>query len=114
MKSASKNANSKKFLFELSEEQKQEIKQAFDVLEQERQNNSIPIKDLNIVLRALGFEVTKDEMNKIMNELDKGEEDLLRYEEFFEIMQKKFVKNIFNRVIELILEIIFVSIKLNF
>ncbi len=94
-RSPTKNTNSKKLLFELSEEQKQEIKQAFDVLEQERQNNCIPMKDLNIVLRALGFEVTKDEMNKIMYELNKGEEEMLRYEEFFEIMKKKFVINYF-------------------
>jgi len=90
-RSPSKNAYSKKLLFELSEEQKQEIKEAFEVLDQERQSNSIPIKDLNIVLRALGFEVTKEEMNKIMKELDKNEDDMLKYEDFFEIMQKKFV-----------------------
>jgi len=96
LKSASKTAYSRKYLFELSEDQKQEIKEAFDVLDQERQSNSIPMKDLNIVLRALGFEVTKEELNKIMVELDKGEEDMLKYEEFFEIMQKKFVKLIFN------------------
>lgn len=91
MKNLPKTSYSKKFLFEISEEQKQEIKEAFDVLDQERQSNSIPMRELNIVLRALGFEVTKEELNKIMKELDKSEEDMLKYEEFFEIMQKKFV-----------------------
>ncbi len=92
IKSGSKASYSKRFLFELSEEQKQEIKEAFDVLDTEK-INTIPMKDLNIILRALGFEVTKEEMNKIMKELEKNEDDVLKYEEFFEIMQKKIVRN---------------------
>lgn len=77
-------------LFDLSEEQKQEIKEAFDVLDVEKVN-AIPFKDLNIILRALGFEVTKEELSKISNEFCKGEDDVLKYEEFYEIMQKKIV-----------------------
>ena len=37
----------------------------------------------------MGFEVTKEELSKISIEFDKGEDDLLKYEEFYEIMQKK-------------------------
>jgi Ca2+-binding EF-hand superfamily protein len=86
-------------LFDLSEEQKQEIKEAFDVLDVEKVN-AIPFKDLNIILRALGFEVTKEELSKISNEFFKGEDDVLKYEEFYEIMQKKIViKNNQNKII---------------
>lgn len=81
----------KKLLFDISEEHKQEIKEAFDVLDSDK-INAICFKDLNIILRALGFEVTKEEISKISKEFEKGDEDLLRYEEFYEIMQKKFVK----------------------
>ena len=96
MRSSHKTGSSaKKLLFDLSEEHKQEIKEAFDVLDTEK-INAISFKDLNIILRALGFEVTKEELAKISVEFDKGEEDLLKYEEFYEIMQKKIVNKIFN------------------
>ena len=79
-----------RLLFDLSEEHKQEIKEAFDVLDTEK-INAISFKDLNIILRALGFEVTKEELEKISLEYTKGEDDLLKYEEFYDIMQKKIV-----------------------
>ena len=94
MRSNIKTGSAKKLLFDLSEEHKQEIKEAFDVLDTEK-INAILFKDLNIILRALGFEVTKEELSKISVEFDKGEDDLLKYEEFYEIMQKKIVKLIF-------------------
>ena len=90
MRSGQKQS-SKKLLFDLSEEHKQEIKEAFDVLDIERQN-AIPFKDLNIILRALGFDVTKEEISKISLDFEKSEDDLLKYEEFYEIMQKKIVR----------------------
>jgi Ca2+-binding EF-hand superfamily protein len=80
-------------LFDLSEVQKQEIKEAFDVLDVEK-INAIPFKDLNIILRALGFEVTKEELSKISVEFNKTEDDVLKYEEFYGIMQKKIVMKI--------------------
>ena len=92
MRSGTKtSASAKKLLFDLSEEHKQEIKEAFDVLDVDK-INAISFKDLNIILRALGFEVTKEELSKISVEYDKGDDDILKYEEFYEIMQKKIVK----------------------
>lgn len=90
---SNKTSSPKKLLFDLSEEHKQEIKEAFDVLDADK-INAIYFKDLNIILRALGFDVTKEELDKISKEFDKGEDDMLKYEEFFEIMQKKIVMNI--------------------
>ena len=94
-KLASKSGNQlKKLFFELTEEQKQEIKEAFDVLDTDK-TNLIYLRDLNIILRALGFEVKKDEISNILNDLQKTEDDQIKYDDFYEIMKKKFVNFLF-------------------
>ena len=47
---------------ELSEEQKNEIKEAFDLFDTSG-SGTIEAKELKVALRALGFEQTKDEIN---------------------------------------------------
>lgn len=89
-KSTAKVSTSRKLLFTISDEQKEEIKEAFDVLDTDK-TNTIAMRDLSLLFRALGFEVTSEEIKKIQKESGKGEEDVLKYEEFFDIMQKKFV-----------------------
>lgn len=80
---------SKKLRNELSEEQKQEIKEAFDLFDSEGVG-AIDAKELKVAMRALGFE-PKEEIRKILQDLDKNGDGMIRFEEFFDIMTIKMV-----------------------
>jgi len=82
---------SKKLRNELSEEQKQEIKEAFDLFDSEGAG-AIDAKELKVAMRALGFEPKKEEIRKILQDLDKAGDGMIRFEEFFDIMNIKMVK----------------------
>lgn len=57
------------FKQELTEEQRAEIKEAFDLFDT-NQVGVINMDDLKVALRALGFEPPKSELNRIKNELN--------------------------------------------
>ncbi len=80
------NTNNKRR--DLSEDQKQEIKEAFDLFDTEGKNE-IDVKELKVAMRALGFEPKKEEVRKIIQDIDKGGEGVIRYEDFYEIMAVK-------------------------
>ena len=73
---------------ELTEEQKQEIKEAFDLFDTEGKGE-IDIKELKVAMRALGFEPKKDEVRKIIQEVDRDGEGVIRFNDFFEILGQK-------------------------
>jgi len=78
---------------DLTEEQRQEIKEAFDLFDSEK-IGFIDAKELKVAMRALGFEPKKEEVKKLIGEIDKsGGEGILKYEEFLEIMTQKMVSN---------------------
>ena len=60
------NPQSKKFRSEITEEQKQEIKEAFDLFDSES-SGAIDAKELKVAMRALGFEPKKEEIRKILS-----------------------------------------------
>ncbi|UYV60526.1 CETN1 [Cordylochernes scorpioides] len=62
-----KKSNFKKKI-ELNEDQKEDIKNAFQNFAQDR--DSIDVKDLKIALRALGFEPKKEEIKRMITEVD--------------------------------------------
>lgn len=84
-------ASSKKIRNELTEDQKQEIKDAYDLFDQEG-SGVIDAKELKIAMRALGFETKKDEVKRIMTEIDKYGDGFIKYEEFLEILTQKNVE----------------------
>ena len=61
----------KKFRTEITEEQKQEIREAFDLFDSES-SGAIDAKELKVAMRALGFEPKKEEIRKILSEVDKS------------------------------------------
>jgi len=81
----SKNGKTK---FELSPQQIREIKQAFDLLDVDA-SGKIVGRDMKVVLRALGYEPTKDELNKMISDVDKEGLGLLDFNEFLEILLRK-------------------------
>ena len=50
---------------ELTEEQKQEIREAFDLFDADG-SGTIDVKELKVAMRALGFEPKKEEIKKMI------------------------------------------------
>merc|ERR1740121_8527 len=77
---------------ELKDEQKAEIKEAFDLFDTDG-TGTIDAKELKVALRALGFEPKKEELKKLVSDLDKSSsasgQGMLDFNEFLEIMTSK-------------------------
>merc|ERR1719378_1340693 len=79
--------------FELKDDQKTEIKEAFDLFDTDG-TGTIEAKELKVALRALGFEPKKEELKKLVSDLDKSGgnstgQGQLDFNEFLEIMTAK-------------------------
>lgn len=68
---ARKQVRTRKPKFELSEEQRHEIKEAFDLFDTDK-NGTIDAHEMKVAMRALGFDVKKEEVQKIFSEADTG------------------------------------------
>ena len=73
---------------ELSETQKQEIKEAFDLFDTSG-SGTIEAKELKVALRALGFEPSKDELKALIGNFDKDGSGRIDFHEFLDIMITK-------------------------
>merc|ERR1712070_993638 len=73
---------------ELTEEQKQEIKEAFDLFDTDGSGN-IDQKELKVAMRALGFEPKREEIKKMIADVDKDGSGVIEYHEFAEMMTQK-------------------------
>lgn len=73
---------------ELTVEQKNDIKEAFDLFDPHG-TGKIATKDLKVVLRALGFEPKKEEMKKLITDVDPDGIGTLSFEEFLSLMSTK-------------------------
>ena len=78
----------KKARQELSEEQKQEIKEAFDLFDTNK-TGTIDYHELKVAMRALGFDVKKPEVVELMNEYDREGTGSIEYQDFLDIMTQK-------------------------
>ncbi len=74
----------------MTEEQKQEIKEAFDLFDTDG-SGAIDAKELKVAMRALGFEPKKEEVKKMMSEADREGSGTISYKDFLEMMQTKMV-----------------------
>ena len=74
--------------FELTDEQKQEIKEAFDLFDTDK-TSSIDYHELKVAMRALGFDVKKAEVSDLMRQYDKEGSGKIEYQDFLEIMTQK-------------------------
>jgi Ca2+-binding EF-hand superfamily protein len=75
---------------ELSDDQKQEIREAFNLFDTDG-SGTIDIKELRVAMRALGFEPKKDELKKMIAEVSKDKENAttIDYSEFLQLMTLK-------------------------
>lgn len=86
---ASKKAGgAKNKKFELTEEQKQEIREAFDLFDTDG-SGTIDAKELKVAMRALGFEPKKEEIKKMISDIDKDGSGTIDFSEFLEMMTAK-------------------------
>ena len=84
---------------ELTEEQKQEIKEAFDLFDTDG-TGYIDVKgtkyqkwlpELKVAMRALGFEPKKEEIKRMIADVDREGKGVIEFPDFLELMTVKMV-----------------------
>ena len=73
---------------DLTEEQKADVKEAFSLFDTQA-SGIIDAKDLKVAMRALGFEPRKEEIKKMVAEVDKNASGKLTLENFLQLMANK-------------------------
>ena len=71
---------------ELGDEQRQEIKEAFELFDTDK-DGYIDYHELKVAMRALGFDLKKAEVLKILRESDKTGQSLMEWNDFNRISQ---------------------------
>lgn len=71
---------------ELSDEQKQEIKEAFELFDSDK-DGAVDYHELKVAMRALGFDLKKPEVLKILRDHDKAGVGLLEFDDFAKISE---------------------------
>lgn len=74
--------------FELSDAQKTDIKEAFDLFDNEC-TGFIEVKELKVAIRALGFEPKKEEIKRMIAEIDKDGSGRISFNDFLHLMTMK-------------------------
>lgn len=74
---------------ELTEDQKQELREAFDLFDADK-TGSIDLHELKVLMRALGFDVKKPDIIKLVHDVDPNNSGAVDYEQFLEIMTDKY------------------------
>ncbi|KAJ3391377.1 Centrin-1 [Entophlyctis sp. JEL0112] len=72
----------------LSADQKQEIREAFDLFDTDG-SGTIDVKELKVAMRALGFEPKKEEIKKMIDGIDKSGSGTIDFNEFLALMTAK-------------------------
>ncbi|XP_048219517.1 centrin-1 [Perognathus longimembris pacificus] len=73
---------------DLTEDQKQEVREAFDLFDADG-SGTIDVKELKVAMRALGFEPRKEEMKKMISEVDKEGTGKISFNDFLAMMTQK-------------------------
>ncbi|KAK2462853.1 hypothetical protein APHAL10511_005051 [Amanita phalloides] len=73
---------------EITDDQKQEIKEAFELFDTDK-DGCIDYHELKVAMRALGFDLKKAEVLKILRDHDKAGHGLMDFEDFAKIMSER-------------------------
>ncbi|XP_030000985.1 caltractin [Sphaeramia orbicularis] len=73
---------------ELTAEQKQEVKEAFDLFDTDG-TGTIDVKELKVAMRALGFEPKKEEIRSLVAGISKESSGTIDFNDFLSIMTLK-------------------------
>merc|ERR1712028_309220 len=69
----------------LTEEQTEEIREAFNLFDADN-SGAIDVRELKAAMRALGFEVKKEELKKMISDIDNDGNGSIEFQEFLEMM----------------------------
>ena len=72
----------------LTEGQKKEIKEAFDIFDLEGTGH-IETKELQVAMKAIGYETTKDEVKHLIRKYDKSQAGTVDFSDFLQIVGEK-------------------------
>lgn len=73
---------------ELTEEQRAEIREAFDLFDTDG-SGTIDAKELKVAFRALGFDLKKEELKSILSTVDRDGSGQIEFAEFAELMSTR-------------------------
>ena len=69
---------------QISDEEKQEFKEAFDLFDTDK-SGTIDYQELKVALKALGFQVKKQDVVQIMKEYDHDGSGMISFDDFIEV-----------------------------
>ncbi len=72
---------------ELTDEQKQEIKEAFELFDTDK-DGCVDYHELKVAIRALGFDLKKAEVLKLLRDHDKDNSGLMDFQDFAKISER--------------------------
>jgi len=72
----------------LTEQKRQEIKEAFELFDTDG-SGTIDAKELNVAMRALGFEMTEEQIRQMIADVDKDGSGTIDFDEFVHMMTAK-------------------------
>merc|ERR1712072_614375 len=78
----------KKKACQLSEEQLDEIREAFSLFDSDA-SGAIDVRELKAAMRALGFEVKNEELKKMVSDIDGDGNGTIEFVEFLQMMTGK-------------------------
>ncbi|KAJ4453201.1 putative Cell division control protein 31 [Paratrimastix pyriformis] len=78
----------KKARYELTEQDKHEIREAFDLFDTNKQGK-LDYHELKVAIRSLGFEIHKEEVRRLLQEYDRERGEAIGFDAFQEIMTEK-------------------------
>lgn len=76
---------------ELTEEQKVEIKEAFNLFDTDK-DGSLDYHEFKVAMRALGFDLKKAEVLKLLREFDKSGQGQIEFDDFNKVMTEKILQ----------------------
>merc|ERR1712057_58680 len=83
-----KRGGKKKKAGALSEEQLDEIREAFGLFDSDA-SGAIDVRELKAAMRALGFEVKNEELKKMVTDIDNDGNGTIEFAEFLQMMTGK-------------------------
>merc|ERR1712137_1157788 len=87
----SRRAAAKKKPGQLSDEQLDEIREAFSLFDSDA-SGMIDVRELKAAMRALGFEVKNEELKKMVTDIDNDGNGTIEFTEFLQMMTGKMVE----------------------
>ncbi len=86
--SSTKRASDSRLRIDLTEKQKKELRQAFDLFDTEGRGY-IQAQEVKVALRALGYEVKKEELKFLLQEVGSNPNGTLDFNEFLQVLLLK-------------------------